>query len=229
MKLVSVEQMVRLEKEANEGGLSYKEMMARAGTGLAELVHDEFYKQVGQSVLGLVGSGNNGGDTLVALIHLMGKGWKASAYLTKEREKDDPLISNFIESGGNLVSYEEDKGYKEITALVENSDVVLDGILGTGIKLPLRGDIPKILEVVKSVKPMPVIVAVDCPSGVDCETGQAAAECIPTDMTVCMAAVKDGLLRFPALGLVGEIRTVDIGLPSNLESWKGVEGEVIGR
>lgn len=229
MKLVSVEQIVRLENEANKGGLSYKEMMMRAGTGLAELVHGELFEQAGRTVLGLVGSGNNGGDTLVALTALMEKGWKASAYLAKEREKNDPLVSKFLEAGGNLVSQKEDKGLVIITQLVENSKVLLDGILGTGIKLPLRGDIPKILQAVNRVKPMPVIVAVDCPSGVDCETGEAAEACIPADMTVCMAAVKDGLLRFPALSLVGEIRTVNIGLPSELEGWRGAEGEVIGR
>jgi len=229
MKLVSVKQMVRLEEEANKGGLSYKEMMARAGKGLAEVVHHEFFDRPGQPVLGLVGSGNNGGDALVALTQLIKKGWDASAYLAKEREKDDPLVSEFLESGGRVIQHKKDKGFEILASQVKNSNFVLDGILGTGIKLPLKGDIPAILRAVKDVKPMPKIVAVDCPSGIDCDTGDAADECIPADITVCMAAVKDGLLRFPALGLVGEIRTVDIGLQPNLKGWKDVEGEVVGR
>ena len=59
----------------------------------------------------------------------------------------------------------------------------------------------------------PFIVAVDCPSGVDCDTGAAADECLPADLTVTMAAVKQGLLRMPAFELVGELEVVDIGLP----------------
>ena len=48
------------------------------------------------------------------------------------------------------------------------------------------------------------VVAVDCPSGVDCETGEAADETIPAEMTVTMAGVKNGLIKFPAAKLTGE-------------------------
>jgi NAD(P)H-hydrate epimerase len=69
----------------------------------------------------------------------------------------------------------------------------------------------------------PYVVAVDCPSGVDCDSGEAAPEVIPASVTVCMAAVKQGLLKFPAFELAGELRVVDIGLTEKLKLWKQIK------
>ncbi len=88
MKLVTVSQMQAIEKEADANGLAYDQMMQNAGRGLAEIVLDLFLDEVEPEAMGLVGPGNNGGDTLVALTRLAGEGWKASAYLVK-RKKDD--------------------------------------------------------------------------------------------------------------------------------------------
>jgi NAD(P)H-hydrate epimerase len=76
------------------------------------------------------------------------------------------------------------------------------------------------------------VVAVDCPSGVDCDSGQAAAECIPAKLTVTMAAMKRGLLRFPAYNLVGRLQTVGIGLKENPpmpDAWERIKRIVPGR
>ncbi|MDP2993760.1 MAG: NAD(P)H-hydrate dehydratase, partial [Anaerolineales bacterium] len=67
---------------------------------------------------------------------------------------------------------------------------------------------------------------VDCPSGVDCDTGEVAEECIPADATVTLAAVKQGLLKLPAYDLIGELRVVDIGLLNELKSWQAIKNEV---
>jgi ADP-dependent NAD(P)H-hydrate dehydratase / NAD(P)H-hydrate epimerase len=71
-------------------------------------------------------------------------------------------------------------------------------------------------SILASLDEPPFIVAVDCPSGMDCDTGAAADETLPADLTVTMACVKQGLLRFPAFDLVGELDLVDIGLPDDL-------------
>ena len=194
MHLVSVAQMKELEKQADAGGLGYERMMAKAGKGLAELIHTRFWAQDGLSVLGLVGSGNNGGDTLVALAHLIHDGWTAKAYIVKEREKDDALISAFLAAGGELFVYSDNASLKVLKNWINGSDIILDGILGTGVSLPLHGPVPKVLSAIRSSRKQPLIVAVDCPSGIDCDSGDAAKECLKADLTVCMAAVKQGLL-----------------------------------
>jgi ADP-dependent NAD(P)H-hydrate dehydratase / NAD(P)H-hydrate epimerase len=65
MKIVTVEQMQAIERSADAGGLSYDTMMHNAGSGIADWVYQHIYDW--QSVIGLVGSGNNGGDTIIAL------------------------------------------------------------------------------------------------------------------------------------------------------------------
>ena len=78
MKLVSVAEMRAIEQEADANGLSYAQMMENAGHGLADEIQLLVYgEDEEREALGLVGPGNNGGDTLVALAHLAADGWRA--------------------------------------------------------------------------------------------------------------------------------------------------------
>src|SRR5258706_16450170 len=72
----------------------------------------------------------------------------------------------------------------------------------------------------------PFVFAVDCPSGVDFDTGEVAAETIRADSTITMAAVKNGLLKLPAFEMIGDLQVVDIGLPNDLESFNQIEAQV---
>jgi len=228
MKLVTVPQMQAIEKEANSNGLTYDQMMENAGQGLADLIFDLYEGDEGpqKEIVGLVGPGNNGGDTLIALSELALEGWKASAYLVK-RKKDD-LIGRFTEAGGEILTGEN--SFEKLAAALETADVLLDGVLGTGTQLPLKKDVAELLSEVNStldgLDEIPLVIAVDCPSGVDCNTGQVADETIQADMTVTMAAVKQGLIRLPAYEYVGDLEVVDIGLPEELASFKNLKAEV---
>ncbi len=236
MKLVTVPEMQAIEKEANAKGLSYEMMMENAGKGLAEIVMDHYGDLQEEGVLGLVGSGNNGGDTLVALAALAEKGWMASAYLVRPRLVDDPLVTRLDQAGGKLYDVAADDDLNRLKVLIGKHAVLLDGILGTGVHLPLKAEVARVMEsargAVAELKDPPRIVAVDCPSGVDCDSGEAAPESIPADETVTMAAVKIGLLKFPAFGLAGEIQVVGIGLPNDgvgMQAWDAVQRIVPSR
>ena len=67
MKLVTVSQMIELEKEENANGLRYDQMMLNAGSALADVIQNKYETIQRKHILGLIGSGNNGGDTLIAL------------------------------------------------------------------------------------------------------------------------------------------------------------------
>jgi NAD(P)H-hydrate epimerase len=218
--------MQAIEKEADAGGLTFDQMMQNAGQGLAEAVVDLFLESDQLEIVGLVGPGNNGGDTLVALTILAEAGWKATAYLVKR--KKDALVDAFVKAGGRVLSGE--KTFEAFAEAVETADVFLDGVLGTGFKLPLKKEVAELLaevnDVLDSLDEPPLVIAVDCPSGVECDSGEAADETIPADMTVTMAAVKQGLLKLPAFEYVGDLRVVDIGLPADLPSLKKLIIEV---
>lgn len=226
MKLVTVSQMQAIEKEADANGLAYDQMMKNAGQGLADILLDLFEGDKETEVVGLVGSGNNGGDTLVALSELAQQGWKAKAYLMK-RKKDD-LVKRFSEVGGEILAGEN--AFEQLSEAIENADVVLDGVLGTGVKLPLKKDVAEFLsevnDILDGLDEAPIVIAVDCPSGVDCDSGEIADEAIPADLTVTMAAVKQGMLKLPAFEYIGDLEVVDIGLPEDLASFKDLRTEV---
>ena len=226
MKLVTVSQMQAIEREADAYGLTYDQMMQNAGQGLVDTLLELYAGEEELEIVGLVGPGNNGGDALVALTALLHEGWKARAYLAK-RKKDD-LVKQFIEAGGEVLAGED--AFEKLAEAVATADVLLDGVLGTGIKLPLKKDVAEVLaqvnDILDGLAETPLVVAVDCPSGVDCDSGEVAEETIPADVTVTMAAVKQGLVRLPAFEYVGELQVVDIGLPEELKALTDVQTEV---
>lgn len=234
MKYVTVAEMIAIEKEANASGLTYEIMMENAGRGLAEVIMDKYGYLDEEGALGLIGSGNNGGDTLVALTHMAEDGWKTNAYIVRPRPEDDPLIARLVQAGGGIHWLMEDHDFTNLARLIHEHAILMDGILGTGIQLPVKSELARVLEFVlhfvEGPRLAPIVVAVDCPSGVDCDSGQAASECIPADLTVTMAAMKQGLLKFPAYNLCGEIRLVGIGLPEggqSMASWRAVKSFVV--
>ena len=232
MKYLSVQEMIAVEKAADRAGHSYSAMMEAAGKGLAEVIHHRYGAGAEQSILALVGSGNNGGDALVALIYLQTWGWDVKAVLLRRRDPEDSLVRRFQKNKGELIIADTPEKFNfGLKKQIQDTNIILDGVLGTGIRLPLRKPLDEmlslIMKAVAQAVDRPVVVAVDCPSGVDCDTGQASSSCIPADLTVTMAGVKQGLLKFPAYNHVGELVLVDIGLPVGLPEWERISREVI--
>jgi len=230
MKYLTVAQMQAVERQADASSVSYAQLMENAGRGLAEVILEEYGYLAEGGALGLVGSGNNGGDALVALDYLAQEGWRATAILLRPRPADDPLIARLCASGGQVIDLSQAVDPTQLAALLGDHALLLDGVLGTGTRLPLKPDLAAVLDAARrrllELPDPPVVVAVDCPSGVDCDTGEAAPECLPADLTVTMAAVKHGLLKFPAFNLLGELQVVGIGLPEAgeaLEAWRSVQ------
>ncbi|MBL8061559.1 MAG: NAD(P)H-hydrate dehydratase [Anaerolineales bacterium] len=227
MKLLTPDQMRAVEKEADTKGVSYAQMMHNAGRGLAEIVHALGQEHGWRTATGIVGSGNNGGDALVALAWLAQAGWRTYAILLNRKPDGDELIENYLQAGGELAQF---TGHPDpLDRFLEESDLLLDGLLGTGIQLPLRKEAALLLQTTKtilaSLELPPFIVAVDCPSGMDCETGKTADETIPADLTLAMAAVKTGHLKLPAFEYLGALQVVNIGLPEKLEAWDSLTTE----
>ncbi|MBN1371982.1 MAG: NAD(P)H-hydrate epimerase, partial [Anaerolineaceae bacterium] len=226
MKLVTVAEVRQIEAEADAHGWTYAQMMERAGLELAKVVHGYERWPESPAIAGLVGTGNNGGDTLVALAALASWGWKVTAYLAQPRKDDDLLVQRLLAAGGRVIQSSQDADFALLDHALGVANIVLDGVLGTGCKLPLRAEAARVLGRAKQTPGLRV-VAVDCPSGVDCDSGAAAEECLSAELTVCMAVAKIGLAKLPAFTLTGQIRVVEIGLPEGLEAWDAVRRELV--
>jgi hydroxyethylthiazole kinase-like uncharacterized protein yjeF len=224
VKIFSVKEMHELEVEANSSGLTYEMMMENAGNGLAKEIENAYSQVPNKKLISLIGTGNNGGDALVALNQLQNNHWNTFAYIVKARKPDDPLMTQLQDSGGQVINAETDTGFRNLKKILSECSVLVDGVFGTGIKLPLHGDVAELLTLVKttinSQSSKPKVVAVDCPSGVDCETGEAANEAIPAEITVTMAGVKMGLIKFPAAKITGEVHIASIGPIKDLKAYK---------
>ncbi|MHB8819693.1 MAG: NAD(P)H-hydrate epimerase, partial [Bellilinea sp.] len=114
MRLVTVAEMRAIEKEGNARGVSYAEMMERAGTGVARIVHELFNRSAHDTVTALVGTGNNGGDALVALEALASLGWRARAILVRPRPEGDSLINRVELAGGEFLTLNGNSSWNEL-------------------------------------------------------------------------------------------------------------------
>lgn len=187
-------------------------LMQRAAAGLA----DEIQRQLGGTpgrVLLLVGAGNNGADALYAGAELAAAGTVVSIIRTSTSVHEAALAAAIV--AGAVVA---DAARAAIVA--SESDVVVDGILGTGTSAnpALRGAARSIVEAVMSALDNAVVVAVDIPSGIDPDDGSVPdGVVLAADVTVTFGGYKAGLLIAPASILAGRVRLVDIGLTPDLD------------
>ena len=183
-KVVSVELMRAIERAADAGGLSYAMMMENAGRSVAQHLLQRTPEIAGRRVAILVGTGNNGGDGLVVGHYLAEAGAQVAAYLLKERPADDVNLTRLQGHGALIAVAEADQRERVLRNVMGSADIVVDALLGTGFHLPLEGAAREMLAtagaVLASRESRPFIVAVDCPSGLDCDTGDAAPEALPT-------------------------------------------------
>lgn len=222
MKVVSVREMKEIEQSADAHGVGYTTMLENAGRNLGIWLCNKFTHQRPHSVIGLIGSGNNGGDTLVALEYLAKRAWICIAYLVKGRREEDIYLARFMKAGGVVIHVSDDRDFKILNGILSHCVIILDGIFGTGIKQPLDDDLSSVLYHIKAnIKEsslMHEIIAVDCPSGLDCDTGDVSESCIPANYTACMGAVKQGILKFPGVEYTGNLIGIDIGFLKDFPS-----------
>ena len=192
-------------------------LMARAAAGLAAVAREALASRDSHRVLVLAGSGDNGGDALFAGAELAGDGIRVSVLRTGSRVHNAGLAAAV--AAGAAVLADNDP--------LPEVDVILDGMTGTGATPPLRA---RAAEVVAALRPVvaapggPAVIAVDLPSGVDPDTGDAEPDgVLRADITVTFGALKSGLLRVPGSEVAGDVRLVDIGLLPELERLAGLK------
>jgi hydroxyethylthiazole kinase-like uncharacterized protein yjeF len=187
-------------------------LMENAGRNAAYLIREEFPELTNGSVVIFCGPGNNGGDGFVIARHLHNMSWDVRIVLAvpAEKLKGDALTNYTIVSRMGIPISDPDSTDR----LIEQSDVLVDALLGTGFqgepRLPLDHLIQKINA---SGKP---VIAVDVPSGLDCFTGTPAQNTVRAHMTITFAAAKNVFFLPPAIEYVGKLKVEQIGIPKEL-------------
>lgn len=192
-------------------------LMENAGRGAAEMLLDQ--SPLGR-ILIICGKGNNGGDGFVIARHLDNAGVDVRVVLLTEPEEltgDAATNYRIVEKMG-LVIHQVDlpRDAEQLKSLLDEADWVVDAILGTGLTGPARGPYAMAIEYI-NVANTPVL-AVDIPSGLDCDLGPVLDLTVKADMTATFVALKTGLCVSGAMEFTGDIRVVDIGAPRQILS-----------
>ena len=219
MKIVIAEQMRELDRIAIEDvGIPGAVLMENAGLQVVRIMREHISDFARKKVLIVCGKGNNGGDGFVVARHLFNSGMDVRVALIAEKHQlTGEAKLNFHIADKMDIPIVEMTTNEQIPAfrnLLQQAEVVVDAILGTGLHEAVQGFYKNIIEAIN--KAHKSVVAVDMPSGLSADTGMVPGSCIRADLTVTFAVPKQGLVLFPAANYAGELHVVDIGIPRQL-------------
>ena len=217
-------QMAEVDRVASELGIPVEALMASAGHQVARVVRLWSGGRVSRrDVVAIAGTGNNGGDALVALRWLHGWGATVRGVLSGPADRLRPAAKRQHDAlraiGVELFDGAADPA--AAGAAIERCDVVLDGLLGYSARGAPRGAVAELIHATDGTRA--TIVAVDLPSGLDPDTGGAAGAVIRAGLTVTLALPKPGLLADDARHRVGTLILADIGIPSAAFARVGID------
>ncbi len=213
MKLLTAEEMRRIDRFAIEelkipGIILMENAGLRTLIGIQKVVQDILHKRV----LIVAGKGNNAGDGFVIARHIFNQGGRVKIALCSKFSdvRGDAEINLEIAQNIGVEIVEVDKR-EDLRALLRDSELIVDALLGTGIKGAVRGFFAEVIEEINSSgKP---VVAIDLPSGLEASTGKVHGPCVKANWTFTMCLPKIGLWLYPGAYYAGEIFVVDISVP----------------
>lgn len=198
-------------------GLSGLVLMENAGRNAAEIIR-RVYGEVGRAVI-LCGSGNNGGDGCVIGRHLHNAGWSVWLMVTADESRMTPdTLANFkiVQSMQlNPAIAPDAESQQSFIRSIQGEEIVVDALLGTGFQGEVRSPTDELIDSVNAARSRGV-VAVDVPSGLDCDSGQPSNATIRADLTVTFVASKAGFASKAAALYIGRLEVADIGAPREL-------------
>ena len=194
-------------------------LMENAGRSCAELIKDKLKDIAEPKVCIFCGTGNNGGDGYVIARHLSNSGFEVVVVICGNRHKvkgDAKINLDILERLGrpieqlNLIFGDVPA---QVKAFAADADMLVDGLFGTGLGGQLSDEYKQLIETINACN-CPIL-AVDIPSGLDCDSGQPLATAIRASYTVTFVAVKKGFASGSAAQYTGEIFVASIGVEPN--------------
>lgn len=219
MRVLNATEMREADRRTIDGiGVPSRVLMENAGRAVVRVMEREIPDLVAGSIAVVCGKGANGGDGLVVLRELAGRGYRARAWvLARFEELVGDARANLEAARATGLSVEqvpEEMAWQQALAEIAPSDVVVDAIFGTGLARPPQGLPQRAIRDLNGLRA--VRVAIDLPSGISSDSGVVPGEAVRADLTVALAAPKVGHLLPPACFHVGKLEVVDIGIPQEV-------------
>ena len=227
MQILLAEEMRALDRAAEEEiGIPGLVLMENAGRAVADAAEKMLGACCHKKILIFSGKGNNGGDGSGAGRWLHNRGAEVTLVLACAAEELSGSAADelqyYVACGATVLEVtdaDDDFRFAEIENLALQADLLIDALLGTGFSGRMRPLFVRLCGCINRVKaknPACRILAVDIPTGVNADTGEADGSAVKADATVTMALPKLGLYLYPGAEHAGAVQVADIGMPSAL-------------
>lgn len=225
MKILAAAEMREVDRLTNERfHIPSLTLMENAGTGVADFACRRFADLAKRRVIVLCGKGNNGGDGLVAARVLHDRGVSPRVILcgAPEEMRGDAAtnLERYRSAGRELRLARNPSEWEAQRDSLAKAHVILDALLGTGLRGPVEGFLAQVIEyvngIVKNDESRAYVIAVDIPSGISSDTGEVLGTAISAQATVTFTAPKIGQIKAPGADHAGQLIVVNIGSPPEL-------------
>lgn len=208
----------------DEYGISGVVLMENAGRGITDVLCEELGAAGSRRVLIACGKGNNAGDGFVIARHLSIRGhrpvvalWCDPAKLQGDAAENFAIVTK-MDVAVEVFGDKHDPG--RLAAQLDDADWVVDALLGTGVTGTPRPPLDEVIDQLNAAgRP---VLAVDVPSGLDCDSGMPTGHTIRAAVTCTMVTPKRGFASDEARTYVGRLHVVDIGIPPGIVTSRGL-------
>lgn len=225
MKVLTAAQMREADRLTSERyGVSSIQLMENAGAAIADFLREKFPEITRRRIVVLCGKGNNGGDGFVVARLLKDSGCTLKVFLFANPSAVDG------DAGANLKRWQQERGelhlvtsqaeWESTRAALREADLVVDALLGTGLRGPVEGLLATVIENLNAEREesrgKAKVIAVDMPSGLASDAEDFGGPVVAADFTVTFTAPKLGQLILPRSSRCGVLAVRQIGTPPEL-------------
>ena len=215
MRILTKEQASQIDRCATtKFGISGLVLMENAGRGASDLLCT---LQVSSPIVVCCGKGNNAGDGYVIARHLLARSFEVTVLNWEPPEEitGDARINYMILRAMNasVIDYREISS-ETLSTILSGACWIVDALLGTGCNGAPRTQIAQAIEAINHANATKL--AVDLPSGLDCDTGDTPGVAVRAEHTCTFLAAKPGLIAAAGKPYVGELHVVDLGIPASV-------------
>ncbi len=228
------------------GAVSYQQMMEMAGKAVAEAITARWAVDGKNITILVGPGNNGGDGLVAGRYLAQAGADVTFYLLKDRDPGTDSNLAKVMEMGLFVLNAAFDQRHRVLRTRLNVTDIVIDALLGTGVSRPISGPLAKLMkqlqagleerqqiltnkhrlsqisiaaiedQTTSAEFPSPIVVAVDCPSGLNCDTGAIDTLALVADLTITFAGPKRGHFIFPGAANCGELIVADIGIPPDL-------------
>ena len=211
MRIVTSKQMKQIEKNSIQYQMSYLRLMENAGCAAARFIVDTLHSVAGLRCVAFCGKGNNGGDGFVVARKLSELGADVTIILAEGEPKTEDaqkMLQLAREMGLSVYSFENEP--ELVNGVVADVDIIIDAIFGSGFHGEIDIRRRQLTTMINAA--IAAVFALDVPSGINCDTGEAADGAVNADFTIAFDSYKPAHMLPKYLPELGQVTLASIGI-----------------